>query len=93
MLTTKCDAFLKGRQALRVERLLHSTSGGFSDTEVKEFAVIPCSLPSRPRVVMIVTPVAKVPSALRNSRVLKPSAEVLCTIADGCPESARAATR
>jgi hypothetical protein len=30
---------------------------------------------------MIVTPVAKEPSALRSSRVLKPSAEVLCTVA------------
>jgi len=40
---------------------------------------MPWGLPSRPRVVMIVTPVANDPSALRNSRVLKPSAEVLCT--------------
>src|SRR4029077_10835054 len=40
---------------------------------------MPCSLPSRSRVVMIVTPVAKEPSALRSSRELKPSAEVLCT--------------
>src|SRR5579872_5921229 len=40
---------------------------------------MPCSLPSRSRVVMIVTPVANEPSALRNSRELKPSAEVLCT--------------
>jgi hypothetical protein len=30
---------------------------------------------------MIVTPVAKEPNALRNSRELKPSAEVLCTVA------------
>src|SRR5277367_731056 len=42
---------------------------------------MPCNLPSRSRVVMIVTPVAKEPSALRNSRALKPSAEVLCTVA------------
>src|SRR5579864_6270848 len=42
---------------------------------------MPCSLPSRSRVVMIVTPVAKEPRALRSSRVLKPSAEVLCTVA------------
>jgi len=38
-------------------------------------------VPSRLRVVMIVTPVAKEPSALRSSRALKPSAEVLCTTA------------
>src|SRR5579863_2172642 len=42
---------------------------------------MPCSLPVRSRVVMIVTPVANEPSALRSSRELKPSAEVLCTVA------------
>src|SRR4029077_1274276 len=46
---------------------------------------MPCSFPSRSRVVMIVTPVAKEPSALRNSRELKPSAEVLCTVAPWLP--------
>jgi len=61
--------------------LLHSTKGGVSDTEVKEFAVIPWSLPSRSRVVMIVTPVANAPNALRSSRELNPSAVVLCTSA------------
>src|SRR5665213_3683152 len=48
---------------------------------------MPCSLPVRSRVVMIVTPVAKEPSALRNSRALKPSAEVLCTVALWLPGS------
>ena len=57
----------------------HSTSGGVSDTEVNEFAVMPVSMPLRLRVVMIVTPVANEPSALRSSRVLNPSAEVLWT--------------
>ena len=38
---------------------------------------MPVRTPLRLRVVMIVTPVANEPSALRNSRELKPSAEVL----------------
>ena len=46
---------------------LHSTSGGVNDTELKLFAVSPIGVPSAVRVVMIVTPVANVPSALRNS--------------------------
>src|ERR1700735_502295 len=48
---------------------------------------MPCSLPVRSRVVMIVTPVAKEPSALRSSRALKPSAAVLCTVALWLPGS------
>src|SRR3954471_23903715 len=81
MLTTKCAPSWKAGRLCAYSELLHSTKGGSSDTEVNELAVIPCNLPSRSRVVMIVTPVAKEPSALRNSRVLKPSAEVLCTTA------------
>src|SRR3546814_8573742 len=46
---------------------LHSTSGGLSDTELKLLAVRPTGVPSTVRAVMMVTPVAKVPSALRNS--------------------------
>src|SRR5207248_7198853 len=81
MLTTKCVPSWKAGRLCAYSELLHSTKGGFSDTELKELAVMPCGVPSRSRVVMIVTPVAKEPSALRNSRVLKPSAEVLCTSA------------
>src|SRR5437868_9732301 len=81
MLTTKCPPSWKAGRLCAYSELDHSTKGGFSDTEVKEFAVIPWSLPSRLRVVTIVTPVAKAPSALRSSRALKPSAEVLCTSA------------
>src|SRR4051812_25693069 len=46
---------------------LHSTMGGLSDTELKLLAVRPTSLPSTPLVVTIVTPVAKDPSAFRNT--------------------------
>src|SRR5215207_8691206 len=45
---------------------LHSTMGGFSDTELKLLAVRPTSL-SPKRVVTMVTPVAKAPSALRKA--------------------------
>src|SRR5437763_8992463 len=85
MLTTKCVPSWKAGRLCAYSELLHSTKGGFSDTELNELAAIPCNLPSRSRVVMIVTPVAKEPSALRNSRVLKPSAEVLCTTASWLP--------
>ena len=47
--------------------MLHSTSGGFSDTELKLLTVMPSGVPSGARVVMMVTPVAKLPSALRKS--------------------------
>ena len=47
---------------------LHNTSGGFSDTEAKELQVTPYGFPSAAIAVTMVTPVAKVPSALRKSR-------------------------
>src|SRR5882757_2775595 len=47
---------------------LHSTSGGFSDSEAKELQVSPYGRPSADIAVTIVTPVANVPSALRKSR-------------------------
>src|SRR5215475_13514349 len=81
MLTTKWLPSWKAGRLCANNELLHNTKGGVSDTELNEFAVIPCSLPSRSRVVMIVTPVANEPSAFRNSRELKPSADVLCTVA------------
>jgi hypothetical protein len=46
---------------------LHSTSGGASDTELNELAVSPTSVPSAERAVTMVTPVANMPSASRNS--------------------------
>src|SRR6218665_297156 len=47
---------------------LHSTSGGSSDTELKELAVSPTHLPPALRAVTLVTPVANMPRASRNSR-------------------------
>src|SRR5438309_820637 len=46
---------------------LHSTSGGLSDTDANELQVSPEGLPSGPAAVMMVTPVAYVPSAFRKS--------------------------
>jgi hypothetical protein len=46
-----------GIEAERVARL-HSTSGGLSDTELNELAVMPINWPDDARVVMTVTPVA-----------------------------------
>src|SRR5580658_5304369 len=87
MLTTKwLDSWNAGRLCVKSE-LLHSTSGGLSETELNELMVSPCGLLSRSRVVTIVTPVANEPSALRNSRALKPSAAVLCTVALWLPGS------
>ena len=51
---------------------LHSTSGGSSDTELNEFAVIPTGRPSGASAVITVTPVAKWPSARRKSVPSKP---------------------
>jgi len=45
----------------------NSTNGGSKETELKEFAVMPCGLPST-TVVMMVTPVAKVPITSRKWR-------------------------
>ena len=50
---------------------LHSTSGGASETELKELAVRPMKLPCASRAVTMVTPVANMPSASRNSEVEK----------------------
>ena len=46
---------------------LQSTRGGDSDTELNEFAVSPTKPPAAVRAVTIVTPVANMPKALRNS--------------------------
>jgi len=51
----------------RVARL-HNTSGGRSDTDVKELIVKPAVRPSAQRAVTTATPVGKAPSARRNSR-------------------------
>ncbi|CAG9198164.1 hypothetical protein PSAB6_190056 [Paraburkholderia sabiae] len=54
-----------GIEAERVARL-HSTSGGVSETELNELAVMPINAPDGARVVMTVTPVANWLSARRN---------------------------
>ncbi len=51
--------------ALRAK--LHNTSGGESETELKELAVSPTIAPCLERAVTIVTPVANIPRAERNS--------------------------
>ena len=53
---------------------LHSTSGGSSETEENELAVMPTRRPSGARVVMTVTPVVNWPKALRSSRGSKEQA-------------------
>ena len=47
-------------------------SGGSSETELKELIVTPIGSPSELNAVTMVTPVAKLPSALRKSRQHKP---------------------
>src|SRR5690606_40753173 len=67
--TAQCSAFLKTSRLLDVLARLHRTMGGSRDTELKLLAVSPTGSPSAARVVTMVTPVVKVPRALRNSRV------------------------
>src|SRR5580704_12076157 len=49
----------------------HSSSGGSSDTELKELAVMPTGSPSGRTAVMTVTPVANSPNASRSCRCVK----------------------
>src|SRR5438552_13701721 len=69
MCTAKCSADTKAGRLAALRARLHSTSGGSSDTELKLFTVRPTSRPAVSRVVTTVTPVVKVPSALRNARL------------------------
>ena len=57
-----------------VRERLHNTNGGERDTELNELAVRPTNPPCSSRAVMMVTPVAKLPKASRNSRVEKSGA-------------------
>ena len=50
---------------------LHKTMGGSSETELNELAVTPTSLVCAFPAVTTVTPVPKVPNALRKSRLSK----------------------
>ena len=56
---------LKAARLRALRARLQSTSGGLSDTELKLLAVMPTASPSAVRVVMMVTPVVKVPRAAR----------------------------
>src|SRR5579863_5905603 len=47
-----------------------STSGGSSETDAKELAVMPCTFPGARSAVTTVTPVANWPRAWRNSRAV-----------------------
>src|SRR5579862_7642106 len=49
----------------------HKSSGGSSDTELKEFAVMPTGSPSGRTAVITVTPVANSPNASRSCRCVK----------------------
>ena len=51
---------------------LHNTKGGDSDTELNELAVKPTRVPSGSSAVTMVTPVANMPRAVRNSALEKP---------------------
>src|SRR5262245_39578067 len=63
---------------------LHSTIGGFRETELKLLAVSPMSVPSIARVVTMVTPVANAPRALRKARSsMVESAAVMRSAGDG----------
>ena len=74
------------RSKLLAERAkLNNTSGGSSDTELKEFTVTAIARPSRSTVVTRVTPVAKQPSASRKARELNSRAGTSITAAiPGC---------
>src|SRR5215470_11677197 len=67
MLTAKCGAAEKTWQLAAALAMHTRTSGGSSDTEVKEFAVKPRGVPSGCSVVTTVTPVAKAPRAWRKA--------------------------
>src|SRR5215475_7841055 len=66
--TAKWLAFWKIDKPCENMPRLHNTSGGFNETEAKELQVTPYGLPSAVIAVTMVTPVPKVPSALRKSR-------------------------
>src|SRR6185437_6118789 len=71
-LTAKWLAFWKMESPCENIPRLHSTSGGLSDTDANELQVNPYGFPSGVEAVMMVTPVAKLPSALRKSLGLIP---------------------
>ena len=69
--TAKLLAAIKSSKQFADLPMLHRMSGGVKETELKLLTVMPTFWPSLPSAVIIVTPVAKLPSALRNSVWLK----------------------
>src|SRR6266700_5493918 len=67
------------------------TSGGSSDTEATELAVIPIGRPAGSRVVRTVTPVAKRPSSWRNCAGSTPDISVTTGLGQDarCKDSTR----
>src|SRR5260364_60068 len=70
MLTPKLGAATKSAVLLDALATQTRTSGGSSETDVKELAVNPRRVPSGATVDTMVTPVMKRPIALRNSNTL-----------------------
>jgi hypothetical protein len=70
MLTAKVAAFSNAKRLNADFARLQRMRGGSSETEVKELAVTPIAEPSSDRVVMMVTPVTKDPSAVRSARAV-----------------------
>src|SRR5690554_3060938 len=67
MCTFQCLLLVNAGRLMADLSRLHSTIGGFKDTELKLFAVMPTGSPFSARVVIMVTPVVNVLSAERNS--------------------------
>ena len=70
MLIAKCFASLKIGALCAVLAMQTNNNGGSKETDVNEFAVNPRGKPSVSVVVMIVTPVAKLPNASLRERIL-----------------------
>ena len=65
----KCPASMNAKKLADLRPMHQETSGGSSETEANELAVMPTSLPPD-CAVTTVTPVAKCPRARRKSRSL-----------------------
>src|SRR5271170_7968954 len=69
MCTTQWSADWNAARLREFRARLQSIIGGSSETELKLLAVTPTGVPSAAQAVTMVTPVAKAPSARRNSPV------------------------
>src|SRR5581483_3621430 len=90
-LTAKCPVVLIDGQVVDVWAMQTRTSGGSSDTEVKELAASPTG-PSSPWPVTTVTPVAKWPRIVRKRALSTPSS-VLRGGSSGRPEASSMSAR